>query len=225
MMDHLLKSLKIQINEGLYIKDPETSDLGKRIVKESILLIDEIGFEHFTFKKLGVKIASNESSIYRYFENKHKLLLYLTSWHWGWLECQLVFGTNNMPNVKEKLKKAIKIVTWPVKFDATYSHIDEVKLNNIVVNEYSKSYLTKEVDSENREGYFAIYKRLINRLSSMILEVDESYPFPKSLASNVLEGSLHQRFLKSHFPSLTNCSEKQGPNSFFDDLVFKSLNI
>ena len=162
MMDHLLKSLKIQINEGLYIKDPETSDLGKRIVKESILLIDEIGFEHFTFKKLGVKIASNESSIYRYFENKHKLLLYLTSWHWGWLECQLVFGTNNMPNVKEKLKKAIKIVTWPVKFDATYSHIDEVKLNNIVVNEYSKSYLTKEVDSENREGYFAIYKRLIN---------------------------------------------------------------
>ncbi len=223
-MEHLLKSLKIQVNEGLYIKDPETSDLGRRIVKESILMIDQIGFEHFTFKKLGTEIGSNESSIYRYFENKHKLLLYLTSWHWGWLEYQLVFGTNNMNNVEDKLKKAIEIITRPTKFDATYSHIDEVKLNNIVVNEYSKSYLTKEVDMENKEGYFAIYKRLVNRLKEMILEVNPAFEFPSSLASTVLEGSLHQRFLKNHFPSLTNCSEKQGPNTFFKHLVFNSLN-
>lgn len=193
-MEHLLKSLKIQVNEGLFIKDPETSDLGRRIVKESILMIDQIGFEHFTFKKLGAEIGSNESSIYRYFENKHKLLLYLTSWHWGWLEYQLVFGTNNMNNVEDKLKKAIEIITRPTKFDATYSHIDEVKLNNIVVNEYSKSYLTKEVDMENKEGYFAIYKRLVNRLKEMILEVKPDYQYPSSLASTVLEGSLHQRF-------------------------------
>lgn len=195
-MEHLLKSLKIQVNEGLFIKDPETSDLGRRIVKESILMIDQIGFEHFTFKKLGAEIGSNESSIYRYFENKHKLLLYLTSWHWGgWLEYQLVFGTNNMNNVEDKLKKAIEIITRPTKFDATYSHIDEVKLNNIVVNEYSKSYLTKEVDMENKEGYFAIYKRLVNRLKEMILEVKPEYQYPpSSLASTVLEGSLHQRF-------------------------------
>lgn len=223
-MENLLKSLKIQVNEGLYIKDPETSDLGKRIVKESILMINQIGFEHFTFKKLGSEIGSNESSIYRYFENKHKLLLYLTSWHWGWLEYQLVFGTTNMVDVDEKLSKAIEIVTRPTKFDATYAHIDEVKLNNIVVNEYSKSYLTKEVDSENKEGYFAIYKRLVNRLKDMILEVKPDYQYSSSLASSVLEGSLHQRFLMNHFPSLTNCDEKQGPNSFFNHLVFQTLN-
>ena len=75
MMKELLKTLQIKVNDKTYLKDPETSDLGKRIVEHSIILINEIGFEAFTFRKLGLKINSNESSIYRYFENKHKLLL------------------------------------------------------------------------------------------------------------------------------------------------------
>ncbi len=53
-MEHLLQSLKIRINEKIYLKDPESSDLGKRIVEESIIMIDDIGFESFTFKKLGL---------------------------------------------------------------------------------------------------------------------------------------------------------------------------
>ena len=89
-MEQLLQSVKIAINEKLYLKDPESSELGKRIVEKSIVMINELGFDGFTFKKLGIAIKSNESSIYRYFENKHKLLLYLTSWYWGWLEYQLV---------------------------------------------------------------------------------------------------------------------------------------
>ena len=83
-MDRLLSTIKIQVNENLYNKDPETSELGKKIIENSIKLIHEIGVEAFTFKKLGKEIQSNESSIYRYFENKHKLLLYLTSWYWSW---------------------------------------------------------------------------------------------------------------------------------------------
>lgn len=82
-MKYLLQNLKVSINDKIYIKDPESSSLGKRIIEYSILMIDTMGFESFTFKKLGEKIGSNESSIYRYFENKHKLLLYLTSWYWG----------------------------------------------------------------------------------------------------------------------------------------------
>lgn len=49
-MDLLLQSLKIGVNEKLYIKDPESSTLGKNIVGQSILMIDEIGFDSFTFK-------------------------------------------------------------------------------------------------------------------------------------------------------------------------------
>ena len=62
-MKNLLSVLKIAVPYQIYIKDPETSDLGKRIVEHSILLIHEIGFDNFTFKKLGLKIGSNESSI------------------------------------------------------------------------------------------------------------------------------------------------------------------
>src|SRR5210317_2018884 len=110
-MNSLLSNLKIAVPEKIYVKDPESSELGKRIVQHSILLINDIGFDAFTFKKLGALIGSNESSIYRYFESKHKLLLYLSSWYWAWLEYQLVFETHNISDKKEKLIKAIEIVS------------------------------------------------------------------------------------------------------------------
>ncbi|MDG1871534.1 MAG: TetR/AcrR family transcriptional regulator, partial [Flavobacterium sp.] len=103
-MKDIIASLKIQVNEKIFVKDPETSKLGKKIIQESILLIDAIGFDNFTFKKLGEKIGSNESSIYRYFENKHKLLVYLSSWYWSWMEYKLFFATTNIDNSFEKLK-------------------------------------------------------------------------------------------------------------------------
>lgn len=110
-MEIILSNIKMQVNEKIYVKDPETSALGKKIIEQSILLIDDIGFDNFTFKKLGEKIGSNESSIYRYFENKHKLLVYLSSWYWSWMEYKLVFTTTNIPDKKEKLDKAITILT------------------------------------------------------------------------------------------------------------------
>ena len=223
LMEKLLKSLKININDKIYVKDPESSDLGKRIIEHSIVMIHEMGFEAFTFKKLGLQIGSNESSIYRYFENKHKLLLYLASWYWGWLEYQLVFATISIPNPDDKLASAIRILTRATEVDASFTHINEILLNKIVINEYSKSYLTKEVDQENKEGYFIIYKRLVNRIREMIQDVNPSYEYPASLASTILEGGLHQYFLMDHFSSMTDCNEKIPPAEFFVDLVFKTL--
>jgi len=224
-MKYLLQNLKVTINEKIYLKDPESSTLGKKIVENSILMIDEMGFECFTFKKLGQRIGSNESSIYRYFENKHKLLVYLTSWYWGWLEYQLVFSTNSIPDPKEKLKIAIEIITRTVEEDSSFSHINEVLLNKIVVNENSKSYLTKEVDKENKEGYFSIYKRLVTRIKEMIIAIDPHYKFPSSLASTIIEGSLHQHFLKDHFISLTDCDKDHSPTLYFTQLVFNALTL
>ncbi|MGB3151233.1 MAG: TetR/AcrR family transcriptional regulator, partial [Maribacter sp.] len=143
--------------------------------------------------------------------------------YWGWLEYQLVFETNGIADAEEKLRKAIEIVTKTTVEDTSFSHINEVLLNKIVINEYSKSYLTKEVDTENKEGYFVIYKRLVNRLSKMIQSVDSGYSYPSSLASTILEGSLHQNFLKDHFSSLTDCHDKQDPTQYFLLLTFSSL--
>jgi AcrR family transcriptional regulator len=223
-MKTLLSSIKIAVPDKIYIKDPESSDLGKRIVEESILLIDEIGFDDFTFKKLGFRIGSNESSIYRYFENKHKLLLYLTSWYWSWMEYQLVFETHNFKNELECLERAIKVLTRTIEEDSQFSHINEVILNRIIINENSKSFLTKEVDYENKEGYFAVYKRLIHRLRDMILAVNKDYKFATSLASTILQGSLYQHFIKDHFTSITDCKKNLSPTDFFTDLSLKVLS-
>tara|TARA_R110002072_G_scaffold72613_6_gene173444 strand:+ start:2052 stop:2741 length:690 start_codon:yes stop_codon:yes gene_type:complete len=222
-MDRLLSTIKIQVNENLYNKDPETSELGKKIIENSIKLIHEIGVEAFTFKKLGKEIQSNESSIYRYFENKHKLLLYLTSWYWSWIEYQLVFSTFNVNSPTEKIEKSIEILTQTISQDSNYGHINEVLLNQIIINEFSKSYLTKEVDSENKEGYFSVFKRLVKRLEEIILEIDNSYPYPLSLASTVIEGALYQSFLKDHFTSITDCDSSHKIKEFLIHLVNTTL--
>ena len=132
--------------------------------------------------------------------------------------------TNSIENRASKLEKALQVLTEPVVADSSFSHIDEVALYQIVVNEYSKSFLTKEVDRENKEGYFEIYKRLVGRLGRMIQDLDSDYSYAESLASTVLEGVLHQHFLMEHFPSLTNCRDDQALYEYFRQLVFSSLN-
>jgi AcrR family transcriptional regulator len=222
-MEKILSNITISVNEKLYVKNPDTSDLGKKIIEQSILLIDEIGFENFTFKKLGEKISSNESSIYRYFENKHKLMLYLSSWYWGWIEYKLVFATSNIINPMEKLKKAITIVTEKVNDDTATAHINEAILNKIIIQEFTKTLLTKEVDEENKEGFFIVYKRIINRIITMINEVNPDYAFAKSFSSSIVEGALHQHFLKNHLKTITNCNEKTTVTDYYIDLVEKTL--
>ncbi|MEZ4853568.1 TetR/AcrR family transcriptional regulator [Flavobacterium sp.] len=222
-MDKIIQNLQFTINDKLFVKDPETSSLGKKILQNSITLIDEIGFEAFTFKKLGEQIGSNESSIYRYFENKHKLLIYLSTWYWSWVEYQLVFSTMGIKNPEEKLNEALKIITKKVENDKNTTYIDEAILHRIITAEYTKTFLTKDVDAENKEGYFVVYKRIIVRLIEMIEAVNPNYNYSKSLASSVVEGILHQRYLKEHFTSITNLTEKDCLFEFYSDLVKKAL--
>jgi AcrR family transcriptional regulator len=222
-MQNILSNIIISVNDKLYVKNPETSQLGKKIIEQSILLIDEIGFENFTFKKLGEKISSNESSIYRYFESKHKLMLYLSSWYWGWIEYKLAFATTNISNPMERLKKGITIVTEKVEDDSTTLHINESILNKIIIQEFTKTLLTKEVDEENKIGFFLVYKRVINRIIEMISEVNPDYKFAKSLSSSIVEGALHQHFLKDHLKTITNCNETVSPTDFYINLIENTL--
>lgn len=222
-MNTIFNNFKITINDKLYVKDPETSELGKKIIQNSIFLIDEIGFEAFTFKKLGDKIQSNESSIYRYFENKHNLLVYLSTWYWSWIEYNLVFATTNISNPIEKLSIGIKIITQNIVDDQKTPHIDESILNKIIISEFTKTLLTKEVDEENKAGFFLVYKRTIYRIIDMIKEVNPKYPYAKSLASSIIEGALHQHYLKNHFTTITNLSETDCLSDFYIHMINKTL--
>ena len=88
------------VPQGLSLRNPLETELGRNIIEHSIILMDELGFEAFTFKKLAVKIDSNETSIYRYFENKHLLLLYLVVWYWNWVSFLIDY---NLPHLFSEL--------------------------------------------------------------------------------------------------------------------------
>ena len=216
--------VNIVISPQLYSKNPESSALGHKIVSKSIEMINELGFEDFTFKKLGASIGSNESSVYRYFESKHTLLVYLTDWYWSWIEYKLVFSTLNISSSSEKLEKAITILTQEIIEDNSFSFINEVLLNKIIVSESSKAYHTKAIDKENEKGYYTTYKRGVQRVSDFVLEINPSYEFPHMLISTAIEGAHQQRYFSEHLPSLTDVAKgKDNIVRFYKDLVFKTI--
>lgn len=218
--------INISIDKQLYCKNPESSDLGKNIVGVGIEMIYELGYEAFTFKKLGEKINSNESSIYRYFESKHAFLLYLINWYWSWIENKLVFATRDIDLSEKKLEKAIQLLTDEVKEDNSFTFINEVLLNKIIIAESAKAYHTKEVDEENKKGYYKTYKRVVQRVCELVLEVNPSFNYPHMLVSTVIEGAHHQRYFSEHLPSLTDFEKgKDNIVHFYLQLIKTMLKI
>jgi AcrR family transcriptional regulator len=221
-----MKSLPIQIeiSSELYSKNPDSSELGRKIISKSIELINEMGFEVFTFKKLGQAINSPESSIYRYFENKHTLLIYLTSWYWTWTEYRIVFATTNVESAEVRLRKSINILTKPVLVDNAISYVNEVLLSEIIFSESLKTYHTKNVDAENKKGYFKAYKSVVQRVSDIILEISPNFELPHMLTSTVIEGAHEQKYFADHLPSLTDVTHgKDTITDFYTELVFNFL--
>lgn len=218
--------VQIKMNEALFLRNPELSELGKNIVQHSIQLIYKNGFEAFTFKKLAEDIGTTEAGIYRYFENKHKLLVYLTAWYWGWLEFQINYQTNNITDPTVKLKKVIKLLASTVEDDELTESVNEGLLHQIVISEGSKAYLTKQVGEDNKLHFFKPYKDLCAAVGKIILECNRKYKYPKSLASTIVEMAHFQNFFMHHLPSLTDFGDKRDESaiiSFLNDLVFSAI--
>ncbi|WP_436515276.1 TetR/AcrR family transcriptional regulator [Ekhidna sp. To15] len=223
----MIAKLQIQLSSALYLRDPQSSDLGQKIVQESIFLINKIGFESFTFKKLSTQIGSTEASIYRYFENKHRLLVYLISWYWNYVEYRITFETHNISDPEERLKIAIRLISDKLKDDDNFPGISESELQQIVVNESDKTYLTKNVDKINKEGVFRGYKSLCETIASYMSEINPDFEFPRSLTSTCLEAAHQQIFFAEHLPRLTDI-KKQGDAydqnyHYLTTIIFNSL--
>lgn len=225
-------SVHVRMNERLFLRDPESSELGRRIVRQGILLVSEIGFEDTTFRKLADRMGTKEASIYRYFENKHRLLVYLVAWYWQWLEFQLVFQTNNLNDPRQKLERLIRLLLF-IDLDESHSKdIDLRALHNIVVHESSKAYLTHHVTEDNRQQLFKPYKDLCRRIADIILSYNPTYQYARSLASSLIETAHYQAFFMENLPTLTDFgpldtdrSEARGKLlSFMHHLLFSSLD-
>jgi|APMI01.1.fsa_nt_gi AcrR family transcriptional regulator len=218
--------IRLQVDAHCYLKDPTSSELGERIVEHGILMLDELGLEEFTFRKLAQRIDTTEASIYRYFRSKHRFLLYLTSWYWCWMEYRLLVATQNIADPAERLRRALHTLTQPIVNDEATPRIDEAALYRVVVAESSKSYLQHDVDASNREGLFRSYKRLCRTVADMVVAVNPAYRYPVALVSTVVESSHMQKHFAEHLPSLTEVSHADADSSttsFLTELVFRAI--
>lgn len=222
-------TIQMKLNEKLYLRDPQDTKLGRSIIQHSILLIDEIGFEAFTFKKLAEKIGSTEASVYRYFENKHLLLIYMLSWYWEWMKFRIDYNTMNISDPREKLRIAITSIVDTTRRNTSIEFVDEDVLHRIVIAEATKAYHTKEIDKENKHGFFLTYKALSHRISAIIQEIDPDFSYPNALASTLLEMANDHIYFATHLPSLTDVSVKDGDLSqvekLLEDFAFGLLKV
>ncbi|MGF1926309.1 MAG: TetR/AcrR family transcriptional regulator [Bacteroidia bacterium] len=200
--------LKFRINESLYLRDPENTEVGKLIVQKGIELIHEVGFERFTFKKLAEKIDSTETTIYRYFTSKHKLLTYVLNWYWCYLEFVAKMRLQQLNDPAQKLKLIVEIITHNYDSDSEIDDYNLEKLHGIVISESSKAYLVKEVDEINQELVFSPLKSLCQFIGQTILEINPKFAYPNSLASTLLETAHDQHFFSEHLPKLTDNTSK-----------------
>ena len=208
--------IKFNLNKRLFLKDPQDSELGKKMIEHSIILFDKLGFEAFTFKKLAKAINSTEKSIYRYFENKHFMLLFLSSWYWEWVKYLIEINSRNIDDPERKLKIAIQNIVNATDENPANKYINEHILHKVVIKEGGKAYHIHDVDDENEAGLFYSYKSLVKLVSEIILEIDPKFPYCLSLSSNLFEMANNQIYFAEHLPRLSSISCGKNIN---DDLI------
>lgn len=197
--------IRLNLNEHLYVRDPQDTDLGRRILQSSVVMIDKLGFEDFTFMKLAQQIGSPEASVYRYFENKQKLLLYLVSWHWQWMNYVSSMRMGYVTDPVQRVNLLLGLIAGKEMGSSIINPLlDEVALRRIAVNEAGKFYLTKQVDKQNKEGFYVHYKSFVLRLAEEISSIAPRYPYAHSLAGILVEEAGRQVYFAQHLPSLTD---------------------
>ena len=218
--------VKFQVNDKIFMRNPENSQIGRDIVKKGIDLINEIGLEQFTFKKLAVIADTTEATVYRYFQNKHKLLLYILNWYWSYMEFLMVFRLQNITYTTKKLKIILELLTHELPENASDWDYNKKNLNQIVIAESSKVYLVKDVAEINKNEVFKPYKQLCAKIADVISEYNPTYQYPKSLSSTLIETAHHQQFFSAFLPKLTDSkpeNKSEFTANFLENLLFTIL--
>ncbi len=113
-------------------------------------------------------------------------------------------GTSNLADPEETLQKIIAIISKPLSENQTHDLLNLEKLYNIIISESPKAFLTKLVENEVKEGFFANFIRINDRIVKVIMEINPDYKHARTLASMLLDTVSNQWFLSLHFPSLTD---------------------
>ena len=219
--------IKISVDKHFYIRDPLETKLGQNILTEGIALMQKLGYDQFTFKKLALEMSSTEASVYRYFESKSQFLQYLVCWYWNWLDFLIQYRIHNVKDDKRRLLEAIHVLTQSDEDDPATEFIDEAALHRIIIAESARVYLTRQMNTSIRSDIFKGYGVLVNRISDLIRKVRPKYRFSHQLAMTMIT-TIHQQMLHQDIGTAYDGKKEKSKNrtpivQFVESMVFCSL--
>jgi ferritin len=132
----------------------------------------------------------------------------------------------NIQDPKEKLTKIITLFTQSLPESVGKLDYNKSFLNQIVLSESSKVYLIKEVKEINSYQVFKPYKDLCNKISEVMLSLNPTYAYARSLSSTLIETAHSQQYFSKNLPRLTdvaNQKEEEFVFNFLSQLVFSAL--
>lgn len=210
---------------GLALRDT-SSPMGARILAEGLGLMNEIGLEAFTFKKLAERMGSTEVTVYHYFANKQRLLQYYFQAYWLWLATHCQQEGRGLKDPIERLHGDIRAISglWPA--DARAGQFDPAALRELVINEGTKSFMHKNVDSDNKLKLFKPYKDLCGHIAMELKACAPRMKHARSFATTLVEMAHSMEFAMHHLPALTELSDKKDRRQlagFLSDLADRYL--
>lgn len=115
----------------------------------------------------------------------------------------------NIIDPNRKLDIIIDNFVYASKENPSVDFVNEKTLHRIIISESAKAYHTKNIDEENKQGFYLSYKSLIQKVADVILEINDKFPYPHSFASNLFEMANNEVFFAEHLPRLTDISVKE----------------
>lgn len=220
-MNELLQAFKVKVNSGIYLKDPDTSAIGRAMVREGLVMMESIGLDQFTFKKLSEQIGSPESSLYRYFENKVNLLFYLLSAYWSWQEYRVVMSVLNMAPGKKKVHKAIEVILSTPDEQAQLDELPLAVLYRLAERESIRVFVQNNAAHAFPPEFFHSFDRLHGRFVTMLKEINPDYSCSEALISVLLDAIHLQKYFRRAGTTRTDLPDGTPEQAdFFFHLLF-----
>ena len=196
-------------DRSLHLRDPSASAVGTRILTEGLVLMNDLGLEAFTFKKLADRAGCTEVTVYNYFHNKHRLLQYYFQLYWLWLDTHCQQEGRMLKDPMERVRGDIRALCglWPK--DVLAAQLDPFILRALVIVEGSKSFMHRNVDEDNKLKLFKPYKDLCAHIASELKACDKSCKQPRSFATTLIEMAHSLEFAMHHLPALTELSKRR----------------
>ena len=179
----------------------------------------ELGLESFTINKLAESFGSTEVTVYHYFANKQRLLQYYFQLYWLWLQTHCEQEGRSLKDPRARLHGDIKALCgiWPR--DALAAQLDPATLRQLVIREGSKSFLHKNVDSDNQLKLFKPYKDLCAHVAKELKACSPRMKRPRSVAPALVEMAQSLELDMHHLPALTELSVKKDRKKLAEFLI------